>query len=78
MAREMKDNTKMIKAILEEFSDYHYEDYIKAIISCETHCTDNTILSNVYKEYMEKKDMQLLNNEIIDKVLKLKEKKGVE
>ena len=78
MAKELKENTKMIKAILEEFADYHYEDYIKAIISYETDCTDDNILNNVYKHYMKEDGVSLLNSELVDRVFKLKEKKGVE
>ena len=73
--KELSDKVKMVVSIIDSMYEHKSKDFVKGIIAYETNCRDGDILNKVYSFYMSNKDMQLLNPEIVDKVLEYEVKK---
>lgn len=73
--KELSDNVEMVIGVIGSMYEHKCKDFVKGIIAYETHCRDDGILNKVYNFYMSNKDIQLLNPEIVDKVLEYEVKK---
>ena len=73
--KELSDNVEMVIGIISSMYEHKSKDFVKGIIAYETNCRDDDILNKVYNFYMSNKEMQLLNPEIVEKVLKYEVKK---
>ena len=73
--KELSDNVKMVVGIIDSMYEHKCKDFVKGIIAYETNCRDGDILNKVYNFYMSNKEIQLLNPEIVEKVLEYEVKK---
>lgn len=75
--KELHQDTKMIKGVLEEFASCHYSNLVKALLSYELSCDDEEILQEAYDDLMTKDGVNLISDELRDRVISLmEEKKG--
>ena len=56
-----------MRNMLLQFQETDYRNFVKALISIETNCTDEEKLDNMYEKFMEDDSVNLLNASITEK-----------
>ena len=56
-----------MRNVLLQFQETDYRNFVKALISIETNCTDEEKLDNMYEKFMEDDSVNLLNASITEK-----------
>ena len=56
-----------MRNLLLQFQETDYRNFVKALISIETNCTDEEKLDNMYEKFMENDALNLLNASITEK-----------
>lgn len=74
--KELHQDTKMIKGVLEEFASCHYSNLVKALLSYELSCDDEEILQEAYDYLMTQDGVNLISDELRDMVKAHMEEKG--
>ena len=59
-----------MRNLLLQLQETDYRNFVKALISIETNCTDEEKLDSMYEKFMEDDSVNLLNPSITDKNLK--------
>ena len=60
-----------MRNLLLQLQETDYRNFVKALISIETNCTDEEKLNNLYEKFMEDDAVNLLNVSITEKIKKL-------
>jgi len=55
-----------MKAGLEKMAEENHREFVKALISFETHIEDEDLLNAMYDEFMQEDEMTLLNEELLE------------
>ena len=56
-----------MRNVLLQFQETDYRNFVKALISIETNCTDEEKLESMYEKFMEDDTVNLLNASITEK-----------
>ena len=56
-----------MRNLLLQLQETDYRNFIKALVSIETNCTDEEKLDNMYEKFMEDDSVNLLNASITEK-----------
>ena len=56
-----------MRNLLLQLQETDYRNFVKALISIETNCTDEEKLDNMYEKFMEDDSVNLLNASITEK-----------
>ena len=56
-----------MRNLLLQLQETDYRNFVKALVSIETNCTDEEKLDNMYEKFMEDDSVNLLNASITEK-----------
>ena len=56
-----------MRNVLLQFQETDYRNFVKALISIETNCTDEEKLNNLYEKFMEDDAAKLLDTALTEK-----------